>query len=71
MTLEEIQSAVNSGKTVHWANDGYRVVPDGFGDHLIKCDHNGHCIGLTWKDGITINGKPEDFFLSGESNNDS
>ena len=25
MTLEEIKKAVKEGKTVHWANDGYKV----------------------------------------------
>jgi len=33
---------------------------------LIGWDIGGHqenWIGLTWQDGITMNGKPEDFFI--------
>lgn len=63
MTLEEIKSAVEAGKTVFWSNRAYRVLKDSLGQWLIVCDHNGYCIGLTWRDGVTMNGKPEDFFV--------
>lgn len=62
MNLDEIKAAVDAGQTVHWANRSYRVVKDSIGQWLIKCD-NGYCIGLTWRDGVTVNGKPEDFFV--------
>ena len=53
MTLEQIKKAVDAGKTVHWANDLYRVIPSGLNDgkYLIQCDTNGFCTGLTTKDG--------------------
>ncbi len=69
MNLEEIKAAVRSGKTVHWSNPGYVVTwntfPNGKEQWLIKCTFNGSCIGLTHADGITMNGKPEDFFIAG------
>jgi hypothetical protein len=64
MTLEEIKQAIADGKTVHCGNEGYVVVKDRLGQYLIKCTSNGHCVGLTWKDGITLNGKPEEFFVA-------
>lgn len=63
MTLDEIKQAVEAGKTVHWATRSYRVVKDSVGQWLIVCDLNNYAIGLTWRDGVTVNGKPEDFFL--------
>ena len=64
MNLEEIKSAVKSGQTVHWANSNYRVIQSKGGGWLVICDDNQHCIGLTHRDGVTMNGEPEDFFLS-------
>ena len=63
MTLDEIKAAVNAGKCVCWANTGYQVVRDTADQWLIRCTDNDSCIGLTWRDGVTINGKPEDFFI--------
>lgn len=74
MTLEEIKAAVLAGKTVHWSNPGYVVVhvagradKDGTpaADRwLIRCAFNGSCIGLTWRDGTTVNGRPEEFYVA-------
>ena len=64
MTLEQIKKAVESGKPVHWSNSLYRVIKDEIGQWLIVCDSNQYCIGLTWRDGVTMNGKPEDFFIA-------
>jgi hypothetical protein len=67
MTLEQIKAAVEAGQTVHWANSGYTVVKDRIGQWLIVWDLGGrseHCIGLTWLDGITMNGAPEEFFIA-------
>jgi len=62
MTLEEIKAAVEEGHKVYWVGDDYEVV--GSGDNLlINCLHNNYAIGLTWQDGVTMNGKPEDFFI--------
>ena len=63
MTLEQIKQAVESGKTVHWSSGLYAVIKDSLGQFLIICKANGYCIGLTWRDGITLNGTPEQFFI--------
>lgn len=64
MTLEEIKSAVNAGKTVHWSHDGYHVICDALGQWFIRCAANDNMIGLTWQDNVTMNGKPKDFFIA-------
>lgn len=66
MTLEEIKSAVNAGKTVHWSHDGYHVICDALGQWFIRCAANDNMIGLTWADNVTLNGKPEEFFTADE-----
>jgi len=66
MTLEEIKAAVDAGKTVHWANDGYRVIKDRIGQYLIaygEGTRDANYSGLTWVDGVTMNGKPSEFYL--------
>lgn len=63
MTLQEIKDAVESGKRVFWSNTGYEVIRDSIGQWLIKCRMNGSCIGLTWRDGVTLSGKKNDFFV--------
>jgi len=63
MTLAEIKTAVQEGKKVHWSNSLYTVEYDNYTkDYNIICT-NGYCIGLTWRDGITMNGKEEDFYI--------
>ena len=63
MTLQEIQAAVEAGQTVCWSNPGYRVIKDSLGQWLVKFLPNGHCWGLTHQDNVTVNGKPEEFFI--------
>jgi len=64
MTLEQIKQAVREGKKVYWSNTAYEVVnPKGGSQWLIHCTLNGSCIGLTWQDGITMNGDPKQFFI--------
>lgn len=69
MNLQEIKSAIDAGKTVNWSNDSYVVIkhfpryPD-TPEYLIKCLSNNHCIGLTWRDGVTMNGKEEQFYIN-------
>lgn len=66
MNLDEIKAAVASGKTVHWMNNGYvvrRVGKHEDYDWIIVFVHNNYTIGLTWKDGVTMNGEPEDFYI--------
>ena len=64
MNLEEIKQAIEQGKKVHWSNAGYEVIKDNIGQYLIKCTSNNHCIGLTWQDNVTMNGKECDFFTT-------
>ena len=63
MTLDEIKSAVEAGHVVHWHNSAYKVVKDDLGQWMVKCTDNGHCIGLTARDGVTMNGEPNEFFV--------
>ena len=64
MNLTEIKTAVLAGETVHWASDAYVVIyAPRIDQFLIKCSLNDNCIGLTWKDGVTMNGKPSQFFI--------
>ena len=65
MTLEEIKCAVMNGHTVHWENEAYVVeyAPD-IDDFLIRCVLNANCIGLTWQDNVTMNGREDQFFIA-------
>jgi hypothetical protein len=69
MTLAEIKSAIEEGKTVCWTNEAYRVIKDKIGQYLIGYNIGGrgeNYIGLTWRDGVTLNGKEEEFYIKGE-----
>ena len=63
MTLQEIKTAVENGKTVHWASDHYEVIKDNIGQWLIHCTINDNYIGLTGTDEVTMNGKEEEFYI--------
>ncbi len=64
MTIEEIKVAVDAGKPVRWANDGYHVTRDRSGQYLITFQPNQHAIGLTNRAGDTLNGQPQDFYIA-------
>jgi hypothetical protein len=64
MNIAEIKAAVDAGKPVHWANEGYRVHRDGLGQYLITFVPNGSTIGLTDRSGRRLNGAEADFFIS-------
>lgn len=64
MTLQEIKEAVDTGKVVHWSNEGYRVVYKYLIEHK-----NGHCIGLIHADGITLNGTEDQFYIPQDKEN--
>jgi len=66
MTLQEIKAAVLAGKTVHWASSIYVVKYHERGGFNVVCTQNDSCIGLTHQDGITMNGKPEDFYIDSD-----
>lgn len=69
MNLNQIKIAVDSGITVNWSNASYVVIrhfpryPD-TPEYLIRCLSNDNCIGLTWRDGKTLNGKESDFYIN-------
>lgn len=63
---QDIREAVKNGKKVYWKNKGYEVITDSKNQWFIKCEYNNHCIGLTWRDGETLNGDINDFFISDE-----
>lgn len=63
MTLSEIKCAVNEGKTVCWSNERYEVVKNRFDMWYIQDVFGKSCIGLTWLDGVTMNGEEKDFFV--------
>lgn len=63
MNLSEIKQAVADNKTVHWANDGYVVTDGGIAGHLITFTSNNDSIGLTHRDGVTLNGDETDFYI--------
>lgn len=63
MTATEIKKEIDNGNKVYYKSSIYEVIKDGIGQYLIKCIINGHCIGLTWQDGETLNGKEGDFYV--------
>ena len=64
MTIDEIKAAINAGKTVHWANEGYVVYQDCHGQYLITFTPNGSTVGLTDRASTKLNGRSELFFIS-------
>lgn len=68
MNLQEIKTAVRSGKNVYQHSEIYQVKLFVFKDSeeqwLITSLSNNYSIGLTWKDGVTMNGKEEEFFIN-------
>lgn len=68
MNLEEIKLAVDQGRMVHWRNSRYIVIKGKY-EYMIACDEgsrNANYIGLTHKDGITMNGEEQDFYIGEE-----
>ena len=64
MKLQEIQDAVTSGKAVCWATDNYDVIKSlKNNQYYIVCNRNQSTTGLTWRDGITLNGKESEFYI--------
>jgi hypothetical protein len=63
MNLQEIKSAVESGKVVCWGNRGYKVIKDNTGQWLVRCEWNGYCFGLYYGKTDTLNGKESEFFV--------
>jgi hypothetical protein len=70
MTLAEIKTALAEGKRVFQHHKGYEVLTGFYDDGEqwwhITCLQNDYTIGLTWRDGTTMNGKENEFFIEGE-----
>jgi hypothetical protein len=67
MTLSEIKQAIENGDSVCWSHEGYDVLKNGNGWYYVKCNRNNHINGLTWRDGVTMNGKESEFFIKREA----
>lgn len=52
-----IRSKVDAGITVYVDSLAYVVIKDNIGRYLIYCAMTNYYIGLTWRDGQTLNGK--------------
>lgn len=66
MTVDEIKRAVDAGECVCWKNTAYKVIRDRIGQYLIAFRfgrRDEHFIGLTHRDGATLNGNESDFFI--------
>jgi len=61
MDLEAIKTALAAGRKVYSKNLAYPVVKHNK-QYLITCTLSAMCHGLTWQDGVTMNGKAEEFF---------
>ena len=64
MNINDIKTAVDAGKTVHWANTGYLVHKDALGQYLITFVPNGSTIGLTNQSGSRLNGDEAEFYIA-------
>jgi hypothetical protein len=63
MTLNDIKQAVQAGKSVHWANDGYQVIK-GEADYFVRFNSNDYLTPLE-RNGALID-KEVDFYIKGE-----
>jgi len=61
-TAQQIRDLTDAGVTVYCGNTGYEVIKDNIGQYMIRCKSNDYCVGLTWQDGVTLNGT--DFFTA-------
>ena len=62
MNLNEIKASIANGENVCWKNVAYDV-KESKGSYYIVCNRNGHTVGLTHLDGVTLNEKESDFFV--------
>jgi hypothetical protein len=63
VNVNEIKNAVRNGEKVYWASKNYEVILDSKGQYLVVCTSNQYTIGLTRRDGVTLNGEESDFFI--------
>ena len=62
MNLEQIKEAIAQGRKVYWSNHNYEIIRDSVPQYLIHCTMNDNYIGLTHMDGVTMNGREDQFF---------
>jgi hypothetical protein len=70
MNLTQIKAAVDAGLKVCWSNCMYVVRHNCLSGYSIVYDEGGakeNQIGLTWSDGVRLNGEPDEFFVHRES----
>lgn len=63
MNLHQIKTAIEEGQKVFWTSYAYQVIKDKRGQYFINCLHNNYCVGLTHMDGVTMNGREDEFFI--------
>ena len=56
-TADSIKNLVDGGFKVFAENISYQVIKNSKNQYLIRCSLNGHCIGLTWNDDITLSAR--------------
>ena len=61
MTLQEIKTSIENGQRVYRYNESYQVIKDNKDQYFIEFIPSNQFIGLTWLDGITLNGEEEHF----------
>ena len=69
MTLEQIKDSVDRGVKTNWKNYMYEVIKgtgERSNDYFVRCIDNDSIIGLTHRDGVTMNGDAEDFYNEDE-----
>lgn len=72
MKLDQIKAAVDQGIKVNWANAGYQVIKDHLGEYLIVWQPRSAeagAIGLTHRDGVTLNGEECQFYPGVDNEN--
>lgn len=60
-TAQQIMDAVDHGEAVFWNSLRYPVHRDRLGQYFIG--EGPGMVGLTWADGVTLNGKLDEFFV--------
>lgn len=62
MNLQQIKDKLSAGIKVYWNNEAHEVTQDNKSQYFITNIYNQYSVGLTWLDGITLNGKESEFF---------
>lgn len=62
LTAGQIIELLYQGFRVYWKTKAYEVKRDHLGQYNIVSWYHNSTIGLTHQDGVTLNGKPDEFF---------